>query len=549
VAPSAGCAAGSLVPLWLHDTETSANAEQTLSYDRTFIAPDTVTEWPAAQDRLVRAVDAGMPGEFPAAFAALAVDATEGLAQIRAAHERTPDSGPGWYLVCRPARPAPPIELEQRISGARLVADTDLVGKELSELRAIEGELDIDDPLGDVYAEAITLLEWQLRRAAKKAGAIRDLGNDYVPVADDGLLPYSAPWDGPVVDAWRKTLTPVEDLAAVLRLRRVRRLARNRTDQIHQGYRDSEGRYVLVISLGHAHDWSLAEWPASLQVTEHWTDKTVLAGDDERGTTTTLLALTPTEDGRMRVDPVPLPPRSDRDAFAYGYGGGTPATHLPGAAALRAQRRPRRPTGQQPGRPPEPGRHPSQPTVGSDLHHQGTAPAVLAAGEALGTRGQKTRLVQPRYHLMTLPGLDTGVVPVCHRGNTGRVVTRPPCPRWRPGGSSRAPSSAAPRTSWPTRWSASTTRSGWPPRACPAPNWPRCWASTAGKCTSADARSPQPVCVTPVGHRDPLLPVRQHGTGEVRRGGLGYVIACRELRAVMPFCSPGGHSEQFDEFN
>lgn len=52
----------------------------------------------------------------------------------------------------------------------------------------------------------------------------------------------------------------------------------------------------------------------------------MLAGDDDLGTVTTLLALTPTDGGQMRIDPVPLPPRSDRDAFAYGYGGGTPAT-------------------------------------------------------------------------------------------------------------------------------------------------------------------------------------------------------------------------------
>lgn len=52
----------------------------------------------------------------------------------------------------------------------------------------------------------------------------------------------------------------------------------------------------------------------------------MLAGDDDLGTTTTLLALTPSDDGRMRVDPVPLMSRSDREAFAYGYGGGTPGT-------------------------------------------------------------------------------------------------------------------------------------------------------------------------------------------------------------------------------
>lgn len=316
---------GRPIPLWLDDTQTSANAEQTRSYDRTFIVPDTITEWPTAQARLVRAIEVDMPGEFPCAFAALAVDAADGLAKIRAAHEHTPEAGPGWYLVCRPARPAPPIELEQRITGATVVADIELVGKELAELRAVEGELDVDDPRGDAYAEAITLLEWQLRYAAKAAGTIRDLNNDYVPVADDGCLRYSAPWSGPVVDAWRKTLTPVSDLEAVLRLRRIRRIIRDYPiEQVHEAYRDGEGRYVLVVRLSSA-EWSLAEWPVSLASTAVWTDKTVLAGDGELDTITTLLALTPTEDGQMLVDPVPLPPRSHRDAFAYGYGGGTPA--------------------------------------------------------------------------------------------------------------------------------------------------------------------------------------------------------------------------------
>jgi hypothetical protein len=44
-------------------------------------------------------------------------------------------------------------------------------------------------------------------RMAGRAGApgqIRDL-TEYVPVADDGLLRYTSPWEGPVVEAWRKT--------------------------------------------------------------------------------------------------------------------------------------------------------------------------------------------------------------------------------------------------------------------------------------------------------------------------------------------------------
>lgn len=316
---------GRPVPLWLNDTATSDNAQQTLSYDRTFITQDTVTEWPAAQERLARAVEVGMPQEFPAAFAALAADAAEGLKKIRTVHEHLADTGPGWYLVCRPARPAPPFDLEQLITDAQPVTDPDQVSQELSELRATEGELDVDDPRGDVYEEAITLLTWQLRAMAKEAGQIRD-SNEYVPVADDGLLRFSSPWEGPVVEAWSKTLTPVPDTAAALRLRRVWRLIRDYpADGIQKIYRDSEGRYILVIRLASGEDYSAAEWPAGLQVTSHWTDKTVIAGDDERGSTTTLLALTPTGDGQMRIDPVPMLPRMGSETFAYGYGGGTPA--------------------------------------------------------------------------------------------------------------------------------------------------------------------------------------------------------------------------------
>ena len=315
---------GRPIPVWIDDTDITGNAEQTLTYDRTFTTTDTVTEWPAAQARLERALEVNLPSEYPTGFAALATDAAEGLVRIRAAHDATPSTGNGWYLVCRPARPAPSIELEQYITSARLVTDTDLVGKELTELRAVEGELDVDDPRGEVYAEVITLLEWQLRRAAKQAGQIRDSG-EYVPVADDGLLPYSAPWTGPVVDAWRKTLKPVKDLDAVLRLRRVRRILRTLPlDAVRRAYRDREGRYVLV-TYHNGIEWSLAEWPVSLTATAHWTDDTVLAGDDD-SSVTTLMALTPTGEGGMRIDPVPLSPRSDRDAFAYGYGGGTPGT-------------------------------------------------------------------------------------------------------------------------------------------------------------------------------------------------------------------------------
>lgn len=94
---------------------------------------------------------------------------------------------------------------------------------------------------------------------AKEAGQIRDL-TEYVPVADDGLLRCTSPWQGPVVEAWRKTLTPVTDTAVALRLRRVQRLVRDYpADGVQKIYRDSEGRYVLVIYLDSGEDYSTAD--------------------------------------------------------------------------------------------------------------------------------------------------------------------------------------------------------------------------------------------------------------------------------------------------
>jgi hypothetical protein len=303
---------GTSIPVWVQGTRTVKNAELTLVYNRTSTTPDDTTGWPAVQARLAQAVGSSMASNYPAAFAALAVDTADQLASLRAAHAKSPDTGPGWYLVARPAVPAPPVELEQHITGAALVEDLDLVANELVELRVVEAALDIDDPRGEPYSEAIRLLTWQLRKH-KPA------------VANAGLVTYIAPWQGPVVDAWRDTLTQVEDLAAVLRLRRANRLLGESTsDIVREAYRDAAGRYVLVVQYT-SDTYFLAEWPQSLDGVATWTDKTVLAADDS-GSTVTLLALTPTAEGRMRIDPVPLPPCSDREAFAYGYGGGTPTT-------------------------------------------------------------------------------------------------------------------------------------------------------------------------------------------------------------------------------
>ena len=96
----------------------------------------------------------------------------------------------------RPARPSPPVELEQLITTVTPVTDITLVGRELTELRELEGELDYENPRGEVYAHAMELLEQQLRAAAKDAakdaGEARSWG-DYVAGADDGRG-HRAPW-------------------------------------------------------------------------------------------------------------------------------------------------------------------------------------------------------------------------------------------------------------------------------------------------------------------------------------------------------------------
>ncbi|MFE5565921.1 hypothetical protein ACFQ68_13125 [Amycolatopsis japonica] len=310
---------GRPIPFWLTDTTTVSTAEKSLAYTGTQTVPDTITEWPDTEKRLRAALDAGMPSDFPAAFAALAADARDGLRTLRAAHEKTPSTGEGWQLVARPAKPAPPLHLEQLITKTEPVTDLDLVATELTELRVLERDLDVDDPRGDAYEHAVQTLAWQLRAAEKKKPG------RYTAVADDDLAVYSSPWDdGPVIASWRENLTRT-DLQEARRLRRVRRLLEGGyDDHAREAFRDVDGRYVIVVRLDNGETWFKAEWPVALDVVATWTDETILAGDDT-ASTTTLLALTTTPDGRMRTDPVPLPRPGGRDAFGFGYSGGGPS--------------------------------------------------------------------------------------------------------------------------------------------------------------------------------------------------------------------------------
>ena len=311
-------AIGHPIPFWLTNTTTVETARKSLSYPGTLIIPDTITEWPATEERLDAAIAAEMPAQFPAGFAALAADARDGLTTLRTAHENAPNKGNGWTLVARPAVPAPPVRLEQLITKTKPVTDLELVAKELVELRELERDLDIDDPRGDAFENAAQLLAQQLRTTKN------DPTRRYRALAEADFAVYSSPWDdGPVISSWRENLTRT-DLDQALRLRRVRRLLEGGYEESAlEAFRDGDGRYVIVVKFDNGDIWFKAEWPVALDIVDTWTDDTVLAGD-ETASTTTLLALTTTDDGRLRTDPVPLPSPT-RDAFGYGYGGGGPS--------------------------------------------------------------------------------------------------------------------------------------------------------------------------------------------------------------------------------
>lgn len=310
-----------LVPVWLDGTDTVENADRTLSYDRTFVVPDATTPWPQMQARLQIALDDGMPQNFPAGWTALAVEGRELLDLVHEALDGLEQEGDGWYLVCRPSAPAPTLPMERHLTTAAAVTDRGQIEAELGALRDLEGDLDVDDPRGDTYEMAIELLANQLRGPGGRSGPTAG----YVAAADDYLAAYQAAADGPVVDAWLQDLEKIDDVAGLLRRRRVRRLVGDNAtaDDLVAAYRDAAGRYVVVTRSG-PQRWVSAEWPIALEAVQTWNDSTVIAADRQGSGGVVLLALTPTEDGRMRTDPVPLLPDPLRRTHAYGYRGTTP---------------------------------------------------------------------------------------------------------------------------------------------------------------------------------------------------------------------------------
>lgn len=113
---------GRLIPGWLSETISVANAEQTLSIgDRTFT---TVTDRRCRRCSRARSSSACRATTRPGSPRWQWTPPPKSTASV-------PRTATPPYLMCRPARPAPPIELEQRITGGRLLTDLELAGKDL----------------------------------------------------------------------------------------------------------------------------------------------------------------------------------------------------------------------------------------------------------------------------------------------------------------------------------------------------------------------------------------------------------------------------------
>lgn len=324
-------ALGRPMPVWFFGTCTRAAVERMRVYgdSGTFLVPDTATAWPGARARLAAAVEAGMPARYPQAFALLAADTLGTLTRVRRQHATAQERGPGWYAVARPAEPDWPIALETvATDAARTVFDPDAAADELPRIRAEEANLAWDNP----YAEA-------LYDTAATIGAKLHRSHPELVFAADTRLDLST--SGPVTEQYRSALTPLSDTERLQLLdaptRRLARLLLAETNiaairetglldralgELAGLYRDPAGRLVALDrqrpgddSLGIA-----AEWPTTLPT--GWNERTVIAADPHRPAL--IVALTPTPDGELRVDPLPNP--GGEPGFTWGYSGSGPRT-------------------------------------------------------------------------------------------------------------------------------------------------------------------------------------------------------------------------------
>jgi hypothetical protein len=237
------------------------------------------------------------------------------LAEVRQAHARFPQRGPGWYLVARPAAPTMPLELELELAGLPPLPDLtpDQITTDLADLRRTEAALPAAAPEGDAYEHAVSLLTIATEQVDAR-------------LAVDRVLNEAGQMQGEVADQWRESLHRHPNSAEVWSSRRGRRLLdRHDPSEVHELLVDHAGRLVALLpsTSGQGLDFE-AEWPVGLP--SGWDETTIIAGDHEDGHGYgPVLALTRTSDG-LRADLVPAPPDwAVFGGFTWGYGGGGPS--------------------------------------------------------------------------------------------------------------------------------------------------------------------------------------------------------------------------------
>lgn len=326
-------AVGRPLPLWLNNTCTPAAVGKMEAFGDvgTFSVPDTLTNWPAVCERLTAVVEQSVQQRFPQAFAALAREAVRAKADLERQHTEMLDRGEGWYLVARPARPAWPVTLEHLVtSAARQQVDAAVAADELPRLRAEEADLPWGEAYGDGLYEAAGLLSGLLYRTEPDL-VFSEPVREHVEV------------EGPVAQQYLQSLTRwPDDQTKALLARPTRRLVRlalleqnvaalrkygwvdELPEKIVALYEDPARRLVAEYRPSRPDEpMTLAvEWPTGMPA--DWTDATVIVADHRPNGGAPVFALTPTDTGELRVDPLPNP--GGEPTYNWGYGGTGPST-------------------------------------------------------------------------------------------------------------------------------------------------------------------------------------------------------------------------------
>lgn len=310
---------GTDVVTWLRGTCLPEAIGKARAYTATFTVPDTASAWEETLRPLRAAHRTGLGGAHPAAFALLAADASETLAEVRQTHLRLPERGPGWYLAARPEPPTLPLDLEMELAALPRPSElsSEQILTDLKRLRMTEPELTTGEGDADAEGDALERAMQLLTAAAEPLDARL--------AVDSVIIDLGRMLDGQVTERWRATLAPHPDPEHMWRTRRGRRLLGfHKPNEVQQLLVDPAGRLVALLpsTTGHGQDYR-AEWPVGLPT--GWAADTVISGDHGEGNSCgPLFALTRTPEG-WHADPVPAPPAEyNFNGFIWGYPGTGP---------------------------------------------------------------------------------------------------------------------------------------------------------------------------------------------------------------------------------